>query len=145
MRSGRNVNVSQLWTRERKSLYPYIKSWSESRLKLGSLNPTSQVQIVSLMGDVWVERTYECFAARLLFEDLRFLVGGQELLLILETDSGCPSALRSSSLYLSVWLVANLAFGDCLPAPCSAVLALLGVQIAWIQSKSFSRSSSSFE
>lgn len=52
-------------------------------------------------------------AARFLFEDLRFLVGIQELLLILETDSGCSSTLRSSSLYLSVWLVANLAFRDC--------------------------------
>lgn len=53
--------------------------------------------------------------AGVLFKDLRFLVGGLEILLILETNSGCLFLLRSSTLHLSVWLVANLAFRESVP------------------------------
>lgn len=95
-----------------RGLYPYIKSWSESRLSLCFQDPRP------LAGKVTCGLNVHTNASRyteVLFEDLRFLVGGQELLLILETNSGCLFSLRSGSLYLSVWPVANLVFGESVP------------------------------
>lgn len=73
----------------------------------------SEVQTLSWKGNTWVKCTYS--DAGVLFKDLRFLVGGLELLSILETNSGCLFLLRSSTLHLSVWLVANLALRESVP------------------------------